>query len=208
LDSALQIPFRRSPWLCGRSLRSLSTLRFDLAAEVGKGCPPRIDLTCIAVAYLVVAITSASRAESFAFLLAERFCRQGEQHLLAQYVLNRKTASFIVPDFGIRGRDSVLRGVCVDTGGAKQQVKVFFEPLRDRIQAASAGHFEIAPVSGAQPDVMDLIVGSAMLCEEVGAAVHRHTVDLTDSGTVVDGAGRDRLTELNRLPFQIEHRNQ
>ena len=94
-------------------------LTFDLAAEVGKGCPPRIDLTCIAVAYLVVAITSASRAEPFAFLLAERSRRQGQQYLLAQYVLNRKTASFIVPDFGIGGRDSVLRGVCVDTSGSK-----------------------------------------------------------------------------------------
>ena len=53
----------------------------------------------------------------------------------------------------------MLRGVCVDTGGAKKQVKLFFQPLRYRIQAAGAGHFEIALVAGAQTDVLDLIVG-------------------------------------------------
>jgi hypothetical protein len=149
-------------------------------------------LACIASADLGIPIPSTARAESLAVLLAERSRGQGEQHLLAQYVLNRKTASFIVPDFRIGGRDGVLRGVCVDTGGAEKQVKVFFEPMGDRIEAAGAGHFEVALVAGAQTDVLDLIVGPAMLGEQVGAAAHRHAVELPDPGAVIDGAGRER----------------
>src|ERR1700733_12812214 len=86
-----------------------STLRFHSAAEIGQRCPPRIARACIASTRLGIPIPSTARAKSLTVLPAERSRGQGEQHLLAQYVLNRKTASFIVPDFGIGGRDSVFR---------------------------------------------------------------------------------------------------
>ena len=54
-----------------------STLRFHPAAEIGQRCPPRIDLASIAIADFGIAIPSTARAESFAFLLAERSGRQG-----------------------------------------------------------------------------------------------------------------------------------
>ena len=96
-----------------------STLRFHPAAEIGQRCPPRIGRACIASTDLCIPIKSTARAESLAVLLAERSRGQGEQHLLAQHVLNRKTASFIIPDFRIGGRDSVLRGACVNTNGTE-----------------------------------------------------------------------------------------
>ena len=102
----------------------------------------------------------------------------------------------------------MLRGACIDTNGTEKQIKLLFEPLRDRIQAAGAWHFKITLVAGAQTDVLDQIVGAAMLGEEIGAAAYRHAVDLPNPGAVIDGAGWNRLTEFKRLPFEIEHRNQ
>ena len=98
--------------------------------------------------------------------------------------------------------------LCVDTGRPEKQVKVFFEPMRHRIEASGAGHFEVALVAGAQTDVLDLIVGPAVFGDEVGAAAHRHSVELPNPGAVIDGAGRDGLIEFKWLPFEIEHRNQ
>jgi hypothetical protein len=123
-----------------------STLRFHPAAEIGQRCPPRIGLACIASTNLDIPILSTARAQSLAVLLAERSCRQGKQHLLAQNVLNRKTASFIVPDFRIGGRDGVLRSVYVHTSGAEKQVELFIQPMGDRIEAAGARHFEVTLV--------------------------------------------------------------
>jgi hypothetical protein len=192
----------------GFSLGSLSTLRFHPAAEIGQRCPPRIALACFASTGLGIPIPSTARAKTLAILLAERSRGQGEQNLLTQYVLNRKTASFIVPDFRVGGRDSVFRAVYVDTGGAEKQVEVFFQPMGHRIEAAGARHFEVGLVGRAQTNVVNLIVAPAMLGEQVSAAAHRHTVQLTDAGAVIDGAGGNRLAEFKRLPFQIEHGNQ
>ncbi len=49
----------------------------------------------------------------------------------------------------------MLRGVCIDTGGAEEQVEVLFQPLRYGIQAAGARHFEVTLVARAQTDVLD-----------------------------------------------------
>jgi hypothetical protein len=215
LDSALQIPFRRSPSVLVRQCRTcpetaafwdrFSTLRFHPAAEIGQRCPPRIALASFASTELGIPIPSTARAKSLTVLLAERSRGQGEQHLLAQYVFNRKTASFIVPDFRIGGRDSVFRGVYVDTGGTEKQIEVFFQAMGDRIEAAGAGHLEVALVGGAQTDIVDMLMSPAMLGDEVGSAAYRHAVQLPDAGAVVDGAGRNGLAKLKRLPFQIEH---
>ena len=67
----------------------------------------------------------------------------------------------------------MFRGVCVGAGRAKEQVKLFLQPLGHRIKAAGAEHLEIPSVAGAQTDVMNKFVGPAMLGEEVGAAAHR-----------------------------------
>jgi hypothetical protein len=165
-------------------------------------------VACIASADLKIQILSTAGAKPFAVLLTERSRRQGKQHLLAQNILNRKTASFIVPDFGIGGRDGVLRGVSVDTGGAEQQVKVFFEPMRHWIEASGTGHFKITLVAGAQTNVMDQLMGPVILREEISAAAYWHAVYLANPGTVIDGAGGNRLIELKRLPFKLEHRYQ
>jgi hypothetical protein len=185
-----------------------STLRFHPAAEIGQRCPPRIALARFASTKLGIPIPSTARAKTLAVLLAERSRGQGEQHLLAQYVLNRKTASFIVPDFGIGGRDSVFRGVCVDAGWAENEVEVFIQPMGYGIKAAGARHFEVALIRRPQTDVMNQIMGAAVLGEEVGATAHRHAVQLPDPGPIIDGAGRNGLAELKRLPFQIENGNQ
>jgi hypothetical protein len=182
-----------------------STLRFHPAAEIGQRCPPRIGLACVASTNLNIPILSTARAESFAVLPAERSCGQGEQYLLAQYVLNRKTASFIVPDFRIGGRDRVFGAIYVDAGGTEKQVEVFFEAMGDRIEAAGAGHLEVALVGGAQTDVVDMLMGPAMFGEQVSAAAYWHAAQLPDAGAVIDGAGRNGFAELKRLPFQIEH---
>jgi hypothetical protein len=182
-----------------------STLRFHPAAEIGQRCPPRIGLTCIASTDLNIPILSTARAEPFAVLPAERPRGQGEQHLLAQYVLNRKTASFIVPDFRVGGRDCVFRSVHVDPGGPEKQIEVFFQAMGDRIETAGAGHFEVALVGRAQTDVVDMLVGPSMFGKQVSAAAYRHAVQLPNAGAVVDGAGRNGLAKLKRLPFQIEH---
>jgi hypothetical protein len=99
----------------------------------------------------------------------------------------------------------VLRGVCVDTGGAKKQVEVFFQPMGDGIEAAGAGHLEVALVGGAQTDVVDMLMCPAMFGEQVSAAAYRHAVQLPDAGAIIDGAGRNGFAKLKRLPFQIEH---
>jgi hypothetical protein len=101
----------------------------------------------------------------------------------------------------------VLWGVCIDTDGAEKQIEAFFQVLRHRIKTAGARHFEITLVAGAQTDVVDEIVGAAMLGNEIGAAAHRHPANLLDPGSIIDRAGRDRVTEFKRLPFKIEHRN-
>jgi hypothetical protein len=184
-----------------------STLRFHPAAEIGQRCPPRIALACFASTKLGIPIPSTAGAKTLAVLLAERSRGQGEQHLLAQYVLNRKTASFIVPDFRIGGRDGMLRGACVDTAGAEKEVEVFVQAMGDWIEAAGARHFKVALVAGAQTDVVDQVVGAVMLGEKICAAVHRHAVQLPDPGAVIDGAWGNGLAEFNRLPFEIEHGN-
>src|SRR5271170_2397738 len=77
--------------------------------------------------------------------------------------------------------------------------------MGDRIEAAGAWHFEVALVGRAQTDVVNQIVGPAMLGEQVGAAAHRHAVQLPNAGAVIDGAGGNGVAEFKRLPFQIEH---
>jgi hypothetical protein len=141
-------------------------------------------------------------------LPAERSRWQGEKHLLAQHVLDRKTAFFIVPDFGIGGRDGVLGTRSVNPGGAEKQVELLVELLGDRIEAPGAGHFEITLEASAETNVLDQLMGTSVLGDQVGAAAHGHGVQLTNAGAIVDGAGRDGLTKFDRLPFQLEHCDQ
>ncbi len=102
----------------------------------------------------------------------------------------------------------MLGGLGIDTAGPEEQVEVLVEALGYGVEAASAGHFKVRLVAGAEANVVDELVSSVILSEEVGATVDWHGGHLDDAGTVVDGAGGDRLTELNRFPFQLEYRYQ
>ncbi len=102
----------------------------------------------------------------------------------------------------------MFRAVYVDPGGPEKQVEMLIQPMGHRIEAAGAGHLEVALVGRAQANVVNLIVGAAMLGEEVGTAAYRHAVQVPDTGAVIDGTGRNGLAEFKRLPFQIEHGNQ
>ena len=102
----------------------------------------------------------------------------------------------------------MLRCARIDTKRTEKQIKVFFEVLCNWIQAPGAGHLKTTLVPGTQTDVVDQLVGAAMLGDEIGPAGHRHAVDLTDSRAIIDGAGWNRFTEFKRLPFKLEDRNQ
>jgi hypothetical protein len=65
----------------------------------------------------------------------------------------------------------VFRAVYIDTGGPEKQVEVFIQPMGHRIEASGARHLEVALVGRAQANVVNLIVGPAMLGEEVGTGM-------------------------------------
>jgi hypothetical protein len=183
------------------------TLLFNPAAEIGQRCPPWVCLICIAGTDFMVSITATAGADSFALLLAENSSGQRQQNLLTQNVLNRKTALFIVTDFRVGGRDGAFRASCVHAGGPKNQIERFFEVLLHRIQAPGTQKCEITLVFRSQTDVMNNVVSAPVFCDQVGAAAHRQTAYLLNAGSEVDRTSRDRFAELNRLPFEVEHRN-
>jgi hypothetical protein len=102
----------------------------------------------------------------------------------------------------------MLRSLCVYARGPEKQIKMLFQALGDRIKAAGAWHFKVPMVSGAQTDVLDLIVGPAMFGDKVGASAYWHAIQLADAGAVIDGAGGNDLAEFKRLPFQVERSDQ
>src|ERR1700678_2846465 len=77
---------------------------FDRAGQTGQRAPlgSRSGIRRgVAGAGLEVQVLAAARAKSFAIFLAERPGGQGEKHLLAYDILKRKTALFIIADFGL-----------------------------------------------------------------------------------------------------------
>jgi hypothetical protein len=82
----------------------------------------------VAVAGCEVQVLATARAKSLAVFLAERAAGQGEKHLFAHDILKRKTALFIIADFGLVRGNGSLAGVGV--GGLRAE---------DQVEAAASG---------------------------------------------------------------------
>ena len=101
----------------------------------------------------------------------------------------------------------MLRSVAIGPGWAKKQVEVAVEGVFDRIETSGAEGLKTAFIVGANPDVVDGLVWSAVLDDEVGAPVDSERIELADIKTVLDDAGLVAEVELDGFPFQISNCN-
>jgi len=148
------------------------------------------------LAWSGIAIGPALRAKSLAVGLAERPSGQGKKHLFPHGVLQQQTALFIIPDFGLVFRDCVLSGLVIDASGAKNEVEVAGEGLLDGFDAAGTEDFEAALKMGAKADVLDEVLGAAVLEDEGGVALEGEWADLANVGSVFDHTGGEGFVEL------------
>ena len=146
--------------------------------------------------------------EPFAVRSAERPVGQGEQHLLAHDIFQRKPALFIIPDLGLFFRDGSLAGVTIGGFGAEDEVEVAGEALGDGIEAAGAEEGEVALVAGAEADVFDDFLVAVMLEEEIGLTGDGERPGLEDVGGVLHGSGGQSLGDFEGFLGEIERGNQ
>ena len=109
--------------------RSCVYLDFDCAGQTRERIPPRIR-SGVAVAGCKVQVLATARAKSLAVLFAERTAGQGEKHLFAHDILKRKTALFIIPDFGLVEGNCSLAGFGVGGLGAEDEVEIAVSGMR------------------------------------------------------------------------------
>jgi hypothetical protein len=102
----------------------------------------------------------------------------------------------------------MLRSVAIGTGWAKKQVEVPVEGMFDRVEATGAEDLKAAFVACANADVVDRLIGAAMLDDQVSAAVDGQWIELADIEAVFNAAGFVGEIELEGLPFQVYNRNQ
>jgi hypothetical protein len=93
----------------------------------------------------------------------------------------------IIPYFGLIFRNCVLSGDSIGPFGAEDEVEIALDGGGDGLDATGAEDLEVAGVSGAEADVVDMRVGGAALDEEVCLAFDREWSYLVDIGSVVQG---------------------
>jgi len=102
----------------------------------------------------------------------------------------------------------VLARTGVDPDGAKNQVEIAFQGLRDGLDAPGTEDFEVPLVAGAKTDVLNLRVRSALLAamlnDQVGLARYRERRNLPYVVAVVEDSGSDCLVDLERLVEELK----
>ena len=157
-----------------------------------------------AVAGSVVQVFSAGGAEAFAMFAAERPSGQGKEHLLPHDILQQQAGGSIIPYFGLVFCDGALAGFGVGGLGAEEEVETAGERDLDGLDATCAEDLEGALIVGADADVLDDFLGSAMLDDEVGFALDGERAELAGVGSVVDGLGSDLLVEFEGFVLELE----
>jgi hypothetical protein len=140
----------------------------------------------------MVQVAAAVQAYSLAILAAKRPGRQGKKNLLPQDILKRKTVILIVPDFGLRGRDGVLRTIKIGANRAKKEVEFTRNGVFYRVNAPGTRDFEISLVACTNANIGDDIPGTAMFFKQVSASGGMQIAVLVDIRTVIDGPIRER----------------
>jgi hypothetical protein len=135
-------------------------------------------------------------AEPLAVFTAQGLGWKGQQHLLTQDVLQLDSILLIITDFGLGGGNGMLGSFAIRPGRSKKQVELPGKRMFDGIEAAGAEDLKAARVGGADPDVVDQLPGAAMLDEQVGAALNSERIELLNTESIVDTAGRKGQVEL------------
>ena len=140
--------------------------------QILKCTPPWIDLRLATATRYFIQVAATAWAQSLAIGLAKRAIGQGQQHLLAHGIFQHQTAVFIVPDFrlGLTDRSLALLRICARR--SKDQVKVFFGMVLDRLKAACAQQLKVGCEPPAQTYVVHHILGPAMFFNTFCAALH------------------------------------
>ncbi len=149
---------------------------------------------------------SAMWAKPFTIFAAEGLGGKRQNDLLAQDILQQDTILLIIPDFGLGGGNGMLRSVAVGPGRAKEQVELAGERMLDRVEAAGAEHLEAAGIGGAHPDVVDQLIRSPMLDDQVGAALDSQRIELMDVEAVLDAPRLKGQVEFGRFFLELNNR--
>src|SRR5271156_2529582 len=177
----------------------------DPGAQAGEGRPSWISHSLAAGACLGVQVFSAMGAKPSTVLAAQGLGWKRQQHLLPQDVLQQNTIPLIITDFGFRSGDGMLRSIAIGPGWPKKQVKLPRKLVLDRIKAPGAEGFKAAGIGGADSDVVNKLIRTAVLDYQVGSAVNRKRIKLADVEAVLNTAGFKGEFELNRFPLEINN---
>ena len=113
------------------------------------------------------------RTEALAIEAAQSTSRQGEQHLLAHYILKQQTAFVIIPYLRLVFRNGTLPGIGIRAFRTKQQVEAPLKRQHDRFYAARTQNLKCSPVLGPDADIIYLLLRPAMFHKQIGLALHR-----------------------------------
>jgi hypothetical protein len=143
------------------------------------------------------------RAQALAILTARHFQRQCQQNLLTQNVFEQKAFALIIADLGFGVGHRQLVPACVCAQWPIQQLKVSLHILRDRLKTTGTGQFEACCELTSQPYVLDYLVLTVMLLDELSAARRLKRGPRPDLASQVDDIGLKLLLEFDGMEFQF-----
>jgi hypothetical protein len=180
----------------------------DPAAQASQRFPSWVVRTRIAGTGCLIAVYAAARAKALAIWLAKRPGRQGQEHLFPEHVFKRKATVLIITDFRLRCGDCMLGTERVHSRWTEEQIKLPGKKMLNRLDASSAGHFELTPEGAFQPDVGDDFFRSAMLMEHLGAPFGGEIAYLSGFAAKINGRrprGWQSHGKLVCLTFEIRY---
>ncbi|CAN5638417.1 hypothetical protein BH10ACI4_BH10ACI4_07150 [soil metagenome] len=180
----------------------------QLIGQTSKRIPSRIGRSLIAIALSYVQILAAARAQTFAVRLTESASRQGKQHLLTHYILKQKPALSIIPYFGLILGNGSLSRFGVRTLRPEQQVKPSRYGDIHRLDATRAQHLELCRIVCADPDIVDVVVRSAMLYHQVRLPLYGQRPYLPQVCSELQYPRRNRLIKQQGLINKLDRCNQ
>jgi hypothetical protein len=142
-------------------------------------------------------------AEPLAVFAAQGLGWKGQQHLLAQYVLQQDSILLIITDFGLGSGDGMLGSLAIGPGRPKKQVELTGKWMLDGVETPGAEDLEAAVVVRTHANIIDQLPRPAMLYDQVGTAVDGERVELANVESILDAAGRKGQIELYGFTFQI-----
>ena len=150
-------------------------------------------------------------AQALAVFAANCFHRYGQQNLLTQSVFEQHAVTLIVAYLSLGGGDRKLCPAGVGSKRSVQQVKAAREFLHQGLQAAGARQFEAGGQVSVDPDVLDCLVLTVTLLDQLGASGGVQRATLLELRSKVDHTRAEILFEVDGMDFQLlnfdEHRH-